>query len=126
MKKVLWLIVCLMTMIVFSSCSERCYLASAKYEVCYPDGTQTYEESVKINCHEVPYVVCYSFGGTNYISVASMEKVNFYGEKQLKKLVHFISSTSPMRLVGYNVIEIKKEKPKNGEFIMNDMYMTPN
>ena len=48
MKKLLWLIVCLMTMVIgLSSCSTKTYEVTANYDVCYPDGTKNYDETTK-------------------------------------------------------------------------------
>ena len=125
MKKVLWLIVCLMTMVIgLSSCSTT-YEVTANYDVCYPDGTKNYDETTTIKCstNTKPSVVCYSVFGTNYISISNVEK-NVYGEKTVKKLVHhFKSSTSPMRLNKCSVIEVKKRKKQayDGDIYMSDI-----
>ena len=122
MKKVLWLIVCLMTMVIgLSSCSTT-YEVTANYDVCYPDGTKNYDETATIKCSTKPSVVCYSVFGTNYISISNVEK-NVYGEKTVKKLVHFKSSTSPMRLNKCSVMEVKKRKRQtyDGDIYMSDI-----
>lgn len=109
MKKVLWLIVCLMTM-VFSSCTTHKYIASAEYEVCYPDGTQKFNESVTLMSAGEPSVACYSVGGTNYVAVVT----NCQFDKAPKIL--FRSSTAPIRLKTYNVTRAKKQiKNINGK-----------
>lgn len=80
MKKVLWLIVCLMTMVIgLSSCSTT-YEVTANYDVCYPDGTKNYDETATIKCSTKPSVVCYSVFGTNYISISNVEKKCIWGE----------------------------------------------
>lgn len=123
MKKVLWLIVCLMTMVIgLSSCSMKTYEVTANYDVCYPDGTKNYDETTTIKCSTKPSVVCYSVFGTNYISISNVEK-NVYGQKTAEKLDHFKSSTSPMRLNKYSVIEVKKRKRQTygGDIYMSDI-----
>lgn len=102
-----------------SSCSTT-YEVTANYDVCYPDGTKNYDEATTIKCSAKPFVVCYSVFGTNYISISNVEK-NVYGEKTVKKLVHFKSSTSPMRLNKYSVIEAKKRKRQT---YGDDIYMS--
>lgn len=114
-------IVCLMTIVVFSSCGAT-YEVTANYDVCYPDGTKNYNETTTIKCSTEPSVVCYSVFGTNYISISNVEK-NIYSQKTAEKLVHFKSSTSPMRLNKYSVIEVKKRKRQSydGDIYMNDI-----
>ena len=106
MKKVLWLAVCLMTMVVFTSCTPK-YLVSAKYEICYPDGTRVYEDSIKVASYATPKVLCHSVAGTNYVSAASMSyDKNTFNERDVKKRNHIASSTAPMRLVEYKTKKI--------------------
>ena len=121
MKKIIMALVCLMTIVVFSSCSTT-YEVTANYDVCYPDGTKNYNETTTIKCSTEPSVVCYSVFGTNYISISNVEK-NVYGQKTAEKLVHFKSSTSPMRLNKYSVIEVKKRKRQTygGDIYMSDI-----
>ena len=122
MKKVLWLIVCLMTMVIgLSSCSTT-YEVTANYDVCYPDGTKNYDETATIKCSSEPSVKCYSVFGTNYISISNVGK-NVYGQKTAEKLTHFKSSTSPMRLNKYSVIKVKKRKRQtyDGDIYMSDI-----
>lgn len=121
MKKIIMALVCLMTIVVFSSCSTT-YEVTANYDVCYPDGTKNYNETTTIKCSTEPSVVCYSVFGTNYISISNVEK-NVYGQKTAEKLVHFKSSTSPMRLNKYSVIEVKKRKRQayGGDIYMSDI-----
>ena len=102
MKKVLWLIVCLMTM-VFTSCTYHKYIASAEYEVCYPDGTQKFNESITITSTGEPSVICYSVHGTNYVAVAPN------GEIKGTPKLFFRSTTAPIRLKTYNVKSAKKQ-----------------
>ena len=71
MKKLFWcLVLCLMTVISMTSCQVG-FLATANYDVCYPDGTQTYEDEVEFytNGNGNIYVKAYSVGGSNYVSV---------------------------------------------------------
>ena len=106
MKKILWLIVCLMTMVTFTSCGTT-YEVTANYDVCYPDGTRSYNETTKVeNAYSVPTVICYSFSGTNYISVSSSDNPM----TNSKKAMHFITTTAPVRLNGYNVTDTKDKK----------------
>lgn len=111
MKKVLWLIVCLMTM-VFTSCGTK-YIVTANYDVCYPDGTRNYEKSVEVESYSESNVgvVAHSVFGTNYISVTKSD--NPLLGKDAIKLRHIDESTAPMRLNSYKVIDPKKEKKKN-------------
>ena len=110
MKKVLWFIVCLMTM-VLTSCGSTKYLATANYDVCYPDGTKTYEKSVVVESYACNVgVVSHSFSGTNYISVTTSD--NPLLGKDATKLRHIEETTAPMRLNSYKVIDIKKERKK--------------
>ena len=112
MKKLLWLIVCLMTMVTFTSCRAT-YLATAKYEVCYPDGTRSYEDSAKITSLGEPMVLCFSRSGTNYISVVSVSTdINGTNTKKIEKFTHIVSSTAPMRLVDYKIEKLKREIQK--------------
>ena len=102
MKKVLWLIVCLMTMVVSVISCGTAYTATAKYEVCYPDGTRSYEKSVVVphSYGNDVQVGVFSFGGTNYIGV--MRTANpITKEKDLSGVIE--SSTAPMRLIDYKV-----------------------
>lgn len=120
MKKFLWLIVCLMTM-VFTSCGTK-YIATANYDVCYPDGTRTYDGATIVRSQTEPTVVCYSYGGTNYVSVikTDLEFSKTYGSNGMtfisgdlvKKAENIASSTAPMRLNSYKVINPKEEKKK--------------
>lgn len=102
MKKVLWLIVCLMTM-VFTSCTT--YVASAEYEVCYPDGTQKCDGSIFVNSNKKPWVTCYSIGGSNYI--AAIDE-NVSTGKKTSNIIY--SSTAPIRLNSYKVEKYKDKK----------------
>lgn len=116
-------LVCLMTMVIgLSSCSMKTYEITANYDVCYPDGTKNYEETTTIKCSTKPSVVCFSVFGTNYISISNVVK-NVYGQKTAEKLDHFKSSTSPMRLNKYSVIEVKKRKRQTygGDIYMSDI-----
>lgn len=110
MKRLMWLIVCLMTMVLcFTSCAPT-YNVSANYDVCYPDGTKTQTKTIKINSYSIEAinVVCHSFNGTNYISVT--ENDNPLDGKKATNLQHIVSTTAPMRLNDYNVVKVKKPK----------------
>jgi flagellar basal body-associated protein FliL len=99
MKKILFIIVCLMAMVTFVSCTHT-YLVTAEYEVCYPDGTQKYNDSIKIYAkNDSIRVCCHSIGGTNYVAV----KVKYQNET-----VNMRSTTAPMRLNTYTVKRIKQ------------------
>jgi hypothetical protein len=118
MKKFMMALVCLMTMVVFSSCSEKAYNVTANYDVCYPDGTRNYDCASVVCSYGKPSVACFSYGGTNYLTVSSAENIM---KKDDKKVLKSISTTSPIRLNSWSVTECKKEKPrciaikKNGE-----------
>ena len=105
MKKFIMALVCLMTMVVFSSCSEKAYNVTANYDVCYPDGTRNYDCASVVCSHGKPSVSCYSYGGTNYLTVTSAENIM---KKDDKKVLKSISTTSPIRLNSWNVTEYKK------------------
>ena len=106
MKKFFMALVCLMTMVLLTSCGCT-YEVTANYDVCYPDGTRTYSETTTVkNAYNEPTVVCYSFGGTNYISISCSENPM----TNSKKAIHYITTTSPLRLNGYDVEIYKKNK----------------
>ena len=100
-------IVCLMTM-VLTSCGTD-YIVTANYDVCYPDGTKTFSESVKVD-HSYGYVgvVSHSFNGTNYISITTSD--NPLLGKDGIKLQHITSTTAPLRLNNYFIEKTKKKK----------------
>lgn len=106
MKKWIMAIVCLMTMVAFTSCSTK-YMVTANYDVCYPDGTKTFNESIKVeankDCPNID-VLSHSIGGTNYISI------RFDGKFTKNNVNHFISTTAPTRLNYYNVERVNKKK----------------
>jgi uncharacterized protein YxeA len=107
MKKFMMALVCLMTM-VLTSCGTT-YNVTANYEVCYPDGTRSFSETTKIkNAYSEPVVVSYSVCGTNYISVSCSDNPI----ANSKKASHFITTTAPVRLTGYNVQSNKKKGKK--------------
>ena len=123
MKKVLWLIVCLMTMVMFTSCSGT-YFVTANYDVCYPDGTRNYNGSVTILSKEKPFVACYSRNGTNFIAAINTEieyiaNIGVVSAKQTKKSSVIESSTAPMRLNSYEVKKVEKKNLRNKN---NDVY----
>jgi len=111
MKKTICFIVCLIAIVGLSSCTPSTYLVSAKYEVCYPDGTKVYDSSVVVTSREEPVVLCYSFNGTNYISAIKNE---LYADgttiKEANKASVIMSSTAPMRLNSHFVEKIKGSK----------------
>lgn len=119
MKKFFMAIVCLMTMVVFSSCVST-YRVTANYDVCYPDGTKTYDEVAIVSSVDAPSVSSYSYGGTNYVSVikADIEGGGYYGHgnfvspKVVNKSVHFISTTAPTRLNDFTVHKISKKRSR--------------
>ena len=123
MKKFMMALVCLMTMVVFSSCGCT-YNVTASYEVCYPDGTRSYYETAKVkNAHSEPTVVCYSFGGTNYVSVSCSDNPM----TNSKKAIHYITTTAPIRLNGYSVENAKKVKKRTTAHTKtkgDDIYMS--
>lgn len=104
MKKVLWLIVCLMTM-VFTSCGSV-YKITAEYEVCYPDGVKKYTNAVTVASNSEPWVNDYSVGGSNYISVFGYDYI-IKDASKIKTLGILESSTAPMRLIKYNAVKVK-------------------
>lgn len=126
MKKFIMALVCLMTMVVFTSCSTKTYMVSASYDVCFPDGTKTYETTKIVESTTEPNVSCYSFSGTNYVYIPYGE-VTFMNQKEGKKNIILTSSTAPMRLNYYNVERISKKKKKNTAYTKSkgdDIYMS--
>lgn len=121
MKKVLWLIVCLMAMAVSMTSCGSTYLATANYEVCYPDGTRSYKKSVTVSNsygNDVRVGV-FSFGGTNYIGV--MKTANpITKEKDLSTVI--ASSTAPMRLTDYKVEKLNGGKPNKSHYGGDGVY----
>ena len=121
MKKWIMAIVCLMTMVAFTSCGTK-YVVTANYDVCYPDGTRNFNGLIVIRSSTEPNVACYSYGGTNYVSVLKTDvEINGYAGsygmgninvKIVEKAEHFSSSTAPMRLNSYNIEKAKKKKQK--------------
>ncbi len=131
MKKWIMAFVCLMTMVVFSSCGTN-YVVTANYDVCYPDGVRNYNETAVVFSIDKPYVSCYSFNGTNYVSVVKGSIDTKYGAtnvvpKTTKTSEHFSSSTAPMRLNSYYVEKAKKKrstaynKSKKDDLYMSDI-----
>ena len=116
MKKWIMAIVCLMTMVAFTSCGTD-YIVTANYDVCHPDGTATLTGKVKVNdSYGCIGVIAHSFGGTNYISVTKSD--NPLLGKDAIKLIHIESTTAPIRLNNYHVEKAKKKKVT----ITNDGY----
>lgn len=112
MRKLLWFIVCLMTMVVcFTSCSAS-YSATATYDVCYPDGTQRYTKSVVVKnaCDNSLFVKSFSFGGTNYISVFKTDNPM----TKEKSGLNIESTTAPIRLIDYSIEPLNKKKGAKG------------
>lgn len=124
MKKVLWLIVCLMTM-VLSSCGST-YVVTANYDVCYPDGVKNYDKMVNVYSHSEPSVICYSLSGTNYISAIANDGFNMDGSKHVKGGVVMISTTAPMRLNSFYVENTKKKNTAHKVKNKDDIYITMN
>lgn len=120
MRKLLWLIVCLMTM-VLSSCGSV-YYATANYDVCYPDGTKNYDKTVKVYSHSEPSVVSYSFSGTNYISAVANDGFNMDGSKHIKGGVVLISTTAPIRLNSSYIESAKHKSTAHRSKGRDDMY----
>ena len=139
MKKFIMALVCLMTMVVFSSCGTK-YVVTANYDVCYPDGVRNYDGTTIVRSTSEPYVSCYSYNGTNYVSVmkTDVELSNYsygYGAsaistisaKTIEKAEHFSSSTAPMRLNKWNVERAKKKKNRITAYTKtkgDDIYMS--
>ena len=113
MKKLLWLIVCLMTMIVSLTSCGSVYLAKANYEICYPDGTKNYDKSVAVVSTSEPSVICYSYGGSNYVSATTNDLVN---GKEIKSQKVIASSTAPIRLNSYSVEKVKNRTSTNTNY----------
>ena len=99
MKRLLWLIVCLMTM-VLTSCSTYYDIAETEYEVCYPDGTQKLNNLSTLVGRKKSNIVVksYSIGGTNYLSA-------YNG----KNTTHIITTTAPIRLNSYKTYKEKRK-----------------
>lgn len=106
MKKWIMILVCLMTMVVFTSCGTYSYYTiTANYDICYPDGTQTRNDTAVVKVYTddgIPDVYCYSAHGTNYVAT---------------KGVNFISTTAPVRLNNY---EVKYGKKVNVTFYFDE------
>lgn len=113
MKKFIMALVCLMTMVILTSCSKTLYSVTASYDVCWPDGTRTYNDttSVKISSYTEPIVVCYSLQGTNYVSIGYNETIDLK-DPNSKDVKHYISTTAPIRLINWKVVTIKESKRK--------------
>lgn len=118
MKKFLSIITCLLAVAALTSCGTK-YVVTANYDVCYPDGTRTYDGSAVVTSSTAPDVACYSFSGTNYISVIKTDteigtyktgSMSFVSASTVKKAEHITSSTAPIRLNYYNVERAKKKK----------------
>lgn len=136
MKKFIMALVCLMTMVVFSSCGTK-YVVTANYDVCYPDGVRNYDGVTVLRSSCEPYVSCYSYNGTNYVSAIKTDvEVNNYSTSHgmssisvnaIKKAEHFSSSTAPMRLNSYSVEKAKNKKNRitaNTKTKGDDIYMS--
>lgn len=122
MKKFMMALVCLMTMVVFSSCGST-YEVSANYDVCWPDGTRNYTFENVYEKSSEPTIHSYSIGGTNYLSISgSMDKMN----KNPKGKV-FVSTTAPIRLNEYSIVKVKKSNKRivvNAKKKRDDVYMS--
>ena len=106
MKKIfISMVVCLMAMVGLSSCGST-YMVTANYDVCYPDGTITYNDTTFVGSYGKPFVKCLSFDGTNYVS--SVKSVNpIY---KIKDMDVIRSSTAPMRLNFWDADKVKLRK----------------
>ena len=106
-------IVSLIAIIAFTSCATKEYMAVANYDVCYPDSTIEYTDSIIVkawvNANEPPYVVQGSKNGTNYIIATN----NIKNSKGTELTEYFILTTAPVRLKNYNIYRIKKNKKIN-------------
>lgn len=113
--------VCILALLSLNSCGLTTYVVKANYDVCYPDGTKTYEQEVLVTAKskDYPLVSCYSYGGTNYVSAIATLSKNGYGEKQ-KDVTPIESSTAPIRLNSYKAEKIKdvlkQYKSKDGMY----------
>lgn len=109
MRKIIMAMVCLMTMVMFSSCAAN-YLVTANYDVCFPDGTKTQDKSAVFTTFSkgALNVICHSYGGTNYISVTTNDSPLM--GKTATKLSHIESTTAPIRLNSYNFEKVNKKK----------------
>ena len=111
MKKWIMAIVCLMTMVAFTSCSTYYDIAESEYEVCYPDGTRKMTDVSTLTGKKksVISVKSYSVDGTNYLTAS-----NGNGR------IHIITTTAPIRLNSYKTQKIKKKEKLM--IITNDGY----
>ena len=86
------------------------YIATANYDICYTDGTRTFEKSIKVTSYNKDISVnAYSVGGTNYVSVIS--KDNPF--EKAKNRHHIDSSTAPIRLNSYTIEKCNTESVKD-------------
>jgi len=104
MKKFLFMFTCLMVMVMSLSSCGSTYNVTVNYDVCYPDGTNTYTfDKVYKNSTE-PTISCFSINGTNYLSIHSVS--DDLSKNPKGKVI--ISTTAPIRLNGYNIENIKR------------------
>ena len=108
MKKFIMALVCLMTMVVLTSCGST-YEVSANYDVCWPDGTRSYTFENTYTNSTKPTVSCYSISGTNYVSIHSA--IDDWAKNPMGRVIE--SSTAPIRLISWSVKPTKKVKNKN-------------
>ena len=122
MKKFIMALVCLMTMVVFSSCGST-YEVTANYDVCWPDGTKNYNFENVYEKSSQPAIYSYSIGGTNYLSIGSSS------DKMTKNPTGkvFVSTTAPIRLNTCSIVKIKKNKKRTTAYTKtkgDDIYMS--
>ena len=123
MKKVLWLIVCLMT-ITLTSCNSYYDVVESDYEVCYPDGTKKFTTTSTLlgKKSSIPYTICCSDGGTNYLLAVSKKE-----EGGTIDRVQIISTTAPIRLNGYKAVnKIKEKKNRSKNKRTDDVFLVKN
>ena len=108
MRKILSF-VCLMTTMVLGSCTYV-YTATANYDVCYPDGTRTYEKSALVySSSKNVQVITHSVMGTNFVAVMKKPQYGDSVVTQKKPIGIIESSTAPIRLNSYKLNFIKKK-----------------
>jgi len=124
----------LLLFVIFFTCSCSTYkiTSNVNYDVCYPDTTITYNKNVNMyvsskneyneaiknkkyyNIYDLikdnVNVIAHSFDGTNYLTIY----INYTENKGFITGDHknIISTTAPIRLNSYKVINIEKYKKK--------------